>query len=121
MSSDGRSDLPSNPHHSARGESVSPPPSPRSGSPSNTDIIEAIQLLQLGTPPINSVEFAKTTSILAHLRPLTPFTGHADHHRMAEGATTSCSAAVGREELCEVCCRDDSHHPDYKPDKRHCA
>ena len=45
MSSDGHSDLPSNPQHSAQREAFSPPPGPRSGSPGDTEITEAIQLL----------------------------------------------------------------------------
>ena len=65
MSSDGRSNLPSEPQHSAQGES-SPPPGPQSGSPSDAEIAEAIRLLQIGTPPINSIDFAETVSILAH-------------------------------------------------------
>ena len=65
MSSDGRSDLHYEPPPSAHGESSSPS-HPRPDSPGDVDIADAIRLLQIGTPPINSIKFAKTTSILAH-------------------------------------------------------
>ena len=117
MSSDGCSDLPSSTHQ----ESFSPPAGPQSGSPSDVKITEAIQLLWIGTLPINSVEFAETASILAHPRPLTPFTRNANGHRMASGAAPCSPAVDGRMEPGEVHCWDDSHHPDYEPDDRHCA
>ena len=116
MSSDGHSNLPSNPQHSAYQEPISPPPGPRSGSPSDTEIAKAIRLLRIGTPPINSIEFAKTMSILAHPRPLTPFTRHADGHCVALGTAHRSQAADGQAEPSEACCRDDSRHPDYEPD-----
>ena len=61
MSSDERSDLP----NIADGES-SPRTNPRPESPGDVDIADAIRLLRIGTPPINSIEFAETASILAH-------------------------------------------------------
>ena len=61
MSSDERSDLP---HVDAR--ESSPHSSPRPESPGDVDIADAIRLLRIGTPPINSIEFAETVSILAH-------------------------------------------------------
>ena len=91
MSSDGRSNLPSSTHR----ESFSPPAGPQSGSPGDIEIAKAIQLLWIGTLPINSVEFAETVSILAHLRPLTPFTRNANGHRMASGAAPHSLAADG--------------------------
>ena len=84
-----------NQHNSGDGESFTLPPGPQSGSPGNAEIIEAIRLLQIGTPPINSIEFAETTSILANLQPLTPFAGNEDSHRVAMGATTRCPATDG--------------------------
>ena len=61
MSSDERSDLaPAN-----NGES-SPRVSTRPESPGDVDIVDAIRLLRIGTPPINSIEFAETASILAN-------------------------------------------------------
>ena len=121
MSSDGCSDLPSDPQHSAQRESFSPPPGPRSGSPGDAEIIKAIRLLRIGTPPINLIEFAKTTSILAHPRPLTPFTRHADGHRVVSGTTHCSQAADGQAEPSKARHRDDSSHPDYELDDRHCA
>ena len=78
-------------------------------------------MLWISTLPINSVEFAETTSILAHLRPLTPFTRNANGHRMASGAAPRSLAVDGRTEPGEAHCWDDSCHPDYEPDDRHCA
>ena len=121
MSSDGHSDLPLVPQHTAHGESPSPPPGPQSRSSGDADIVEAIRLLRIGTPPINSIEFAKTASILAHPRPLTPFIRNADRNRVAEGAAPRHSTAHGRAESREAGRRDDSRHPDYEPDNRHCA
>ena len=60
MSSDERSDLPYEPH----GQSTSPS-GPRLESPGNVNITNTIRLLRISTPPINSVEFAETASILA--------------------------------------------------------
>ena len=94
MSSDGRSNLSDKPQHSAPGES-SPPLNPRPESPGDIDIADAIRLLRIGTPPINSIEFAKTASILAHLQPLTPFTRDENCHGMEAGATTSCLVEDG--------------------------
>ena len=94
MSSDERSNLPYEPRHSARGES-SPPSGPRPGIPGDVDITDAIRLLQIGTPPINSIEFAKTASILAHPRPLTPLTRNANSHHMVAGAAPRSQAADG--------------------------
>ena len=115
MSSDERSDLaPAN-----TGE-YSTHVSPRPESPRDVDIVDAIRLLRIGTPPINSIEFAETASILANLRPLTPFTRDEDRHRVEARATTSRPVADGRVQLRPVRCRDDSRHPDYEPDTRHC-
>ena len=115
MSSDGCSDLPTEPH----GEHYSPI-DPRPESPGDIDIADAIQLLRISTPPINSIEFAKTASILAHPRPLTPFAGDEDRHRVVARATASCPVEDGRAQPHQVCRRDDSRHPDYEPDIRHC-
>ena len=84
MSSNERSDL----AHANNGES-SPHISPRPESPGDVDIADAIRLLWIGTPPINSIEFAETTSILAHLRPLTPFARDEDRHHVEARATAS--------------------------------
>ena len=84
MSSDERSDHP----HTNDGES-SPHVNPRPESPGDINIADAIRLLRIGTPPINSIEFAKTASILAHPRPLTPFARDEDRHRVEARATTS--------------------------------
>ena len=84
MSSDERSDHP----HTNDGES-SPHVNPRPESPGDVNIADAIRLLRIGTPPINSIEFAKTASILAHPRPLTPFARDEDRHRVEARATTS--------------------------------
>ena len=65
MSSDERSNLPYKHHPAAQGES-SPPSGPQPESPGDIDIADAIRLLQISTLPINSIEFAETTSILAH-------------------------------------------------------
>ena len=94
MSSDGRSDLHYEPQHTAQGEST-PPSNPRPESPGDVDIAEAIRLLQIGTPPINSIEFAKTASILAHPQPLTPFTRNENRHSVEARATTSRLAEAG--------------------------
>ena len=115
MSSDGRSDLPTEPH----GEQYSPV-DPRPESPGDIDIANTIRLLRIGTPPINSIEFAKTTSILAHLQPLTPFTGDEDRHRVAARATASHLVEDGQAQPCQARRQDDSCHPDYEPDTRHC-
>ena len=115
MSSDERSDLP-NAHD---GES-SPRASPRPESPGDVDIADAIRLLRISTPPINSIEFAETASILAHLRPLTPFARDEDRHRVEARATTSRLVADGRTQPRPAHRRDDSSHPDYEPDTRHC-
>ena len=121
MSSNGRSNLPDEPRHSVQRDAVSPSPGPQSGSPGDTEIAEAIQLLRLSTLPINSVKFTETMGILADPRPLTPFIRNADCTRMVEGAASRHSAVDGREEPRKMHCRDDSHHPDYKPDNRHCT
>ena len=93
MSSDGRSNLTLEPTHAAQGESS--PANPRPESPGDIDIADAIRLLQIGTPPINSIKFAETASILAHLRPLTPFAGNEDRHRVEARATASCPVEDG--------------------------
>ena len=90
MSSDEHSDLtPAN-----NGEH-STPVSPRPESPGDVDIVDAIRLLQIGTPPINSIEFAETMSILANPRPLTPFARDEDRYHMEARATTSGPVADG--------------------------
>ena len=94
MSSNERSDLHYEHPHSAHGGS-SPPSGPRPESPSDVNIADAIRLLRLSTPPINSIKFAETASILAHLRPLTPFTRNADCHSMEAGAATSRTTTDG--------------------------
>ena len=115
MSSDERSDLaPAN-----NGEH-STPISPRPKSPGDVDIVDAIRLLRISTPPINSIEFAETTSILANPRPLTPFARDEDRYRMETRATTSSLVADGRAQPRPARRRDDSHHLDYEPDTRHC-
>ena len=84
MSSDERSDLaPAN-----NGEN-STHVSPRPESPGDVDIVDAIRLSRIGTPPINSIEFAETASILANPRPLTPFARDEDRYRVEARATTS--------------------------------
>ena len=95
MSSDGCSDLPDEPQHAAHGESSPPHSGPQPGSPGDVKLVEAIRLLRLGTLPINSVEFAETTSILAHPQPLTPFTGNANCHHVAEGTAPHHSTEAG--------------------------
>ena len=55
-------------------------------------------------------------SILAHPRPLTPFTRHTDSHHVAVRAAPHGQAVDGRAEPSEVCHWDDSRHPDYEPD-----
>ena len=119
MSSNGHSNLPYEPQHSAQGESSSPV-GPRPESPSDVDITDTIRLLRIGTPPINSIEFAKTASILANLRPLTPFTRNEDRHSMEAGATTGRTTMHGRTQPSQAQRQDDSRHPDYEPDTRHC-
>ena len=121
MSSDGHSNLVNKPQHSAYGESFTPPPGPQSASPSTMEIAEAIRLLQISTPLINSIELAKTASILANPRPDTPFTRDADGNRLVMGATPGSLAATGQEECHVAHCWDDSSHPNYKPDIRHCT
>ena len=113
MSSDGCSDLP-------HVDEDSSPSHPRPESPRDVDIADTIRLLRIGTPPINSIEFAETASILAVPRPLTPFAGNENHHRVEARATTSRSEVDGRAQPGPARCRDDSHHPDYEPDTRHC-
>ena len=115
MSSDERSDLP----HVDDGE-PSPRASLRPESPGDVDIADAIRLLWIGTPPINSIEFAETASILAHPRPLTPFVRNEDGHRVEARATASRPVEDGRAQPCQARRRDDSRHPDYEPDTRHC-
>ena len=95
MSSDGHSNLPNNQQHSVQGESFTPPPGPRSGSLGDTEIVKAIRLLQLSTPPINSVEFAETTSILANPQPLTPLDRNADGHCLVAGTASRTMAPDG--------------------------
>ena len=115
MSSDERSDLP----HVDDGE-PSPRASLRPESPGDVDIADAIRLLWIGTPPINSIEFAETASILAHPRPLTPFVRNEDGHRVEARATASRPVEDGRAQPCQARRRDDSRHPDYEPDTQHC-
>ena len=119
MSSNGHSDLHYKPQHSAHGES-SPPFGPQPESPGDVNIANAIRLLRISTPPINSIEFAETTSILAHPRPLTPFTRNADCHSVEAGAATSCVTTDGQTQPVQAQRWDDSRHPDYEPDTRHC-
>ena len=121
MSSDGRSNLAGKPWHTAHRESFTPPPGPWSAPPINAEIAKAIRLLRLSTPPLNSIKLAETTSILANLWPNTPFIRNADRHSLATRATPSGLEVTGSEERWVACHRDDSHHPDYKPDLRHCA
>ena len=115
MSSDERSNLP----HVNDGE-FSPRANPRSESPGDVDIADAIRLLRIGTPPINSIEFAETESILANPRTLTPFTRDENRHRVEARATTSRPGEDGRTQPRQMRRRDDSSHPDYEPDTRHC-
>ena len=119
------SSMSSDEHHDQcnlrEGESFTPPSGPQSGSPSDAEIIKAIQLLRISTLPINSIKFAETASILANPRPLTPFIRHADGHHVAEGAASRSAAADGQEEPHEACHQDDSCHLDYEPDDRHCT
>ena len=115
MSSDEHSDLP----RDHDGES-SPRVGPRPESPGDVDIADAIRLLWISTPPINSIEFAETASILAHPRPLTPFLRDEDSHRVEARATTSRPVEDGQAQPRQAHRRDDSRHPDYEPDTRHC-
>ena len=115
MSSDERSDLP----HVDDGAS-STHADTRPESPGDVDIADAIRLLRIGTPPINSIEFAETASILAHPRPLTPFARDEDRHRVEARATASRPAEDGRAQPRQTRRRDDSRHPDYEPDTRRC-
>ena len=92
----------------------------RPESPGDVDIADAIRLLRIGTPPINSIEFAETVSILANPRPLTPFIRDENRHRVEARATTSGTSADGRAQPRLTRRQDDSRHPDYEPDTRHC-
>ena len=94
MSSDGRSDIAYEPAHDAQGES-SPSADPRPESPGDVDIVDAIRLLQIGTLPINSIEFAETMSILALLRTLTPFARDENRHHVEARAVVSHPAEDG--------------------------
>ena len=115
MSSDERSD---HPHDNDGGSS--PRTSVRPESPGDIDIADAIRLLRIGTPPINSIEFAETASILANLRSLTPFARNEDRHRVEARATTSHPVEDGRAKPRQARHWDDSSHPDYEPDTQHC-
>ena len=90
MSSDGCSDLLNEPQGSSPSQS-----GPRPESPGDVDIADTIRLLRIGTPPLNSVEFAETASILANPQPLTPFTRHEDHYRVEARAAASRSVEDG--------------------------